>query len=316
MRHRSSGASLSVFLIFMTLTLLAAQDALAWSNGGYSSDPANPDYGTHDWIADAALQIQTQDVAFLKTTYHATFLLGTEAPDNPDYIGDSGNHHVYYYSDGSLQDDACADRASSIYSSAAGYLKEKDYELASFEIGVMAHYISDVGVFGHTMGSATDWGSESHHSDYENYVNSLVSALAHPTSLGLEKKDARSATLGLAEEITFGDDVQSGIRSNVWMDDNYDWTEHAFYSSARASLNRSVAMVAAVINHLLIESGQSTQPQPVQPQPQPQQPQPVQPQPIRPQSDQSGLVIALGGIAIGGTTLTMAFYLRMTRRKG
>jgi len=26
-----------------------------WSNGGYSAAPANPDYGTHDWIAEHAL---------------------------------------------------------------------------------------------------------------------------------------------------------------------------------------------------------------------------------------------------------------------
>lgn len=27
----------------------------AWSNGGYSTDPSNPKYGTHDWIAERAL---------------------------------------------------------------------------------------------------------------------------------------------------------------------------------------------------------------------------------------------------------------------
>jgi hypothetical protein len=30
-------------------------NGLAWSNGGYSADPSNPDYGTHDWIAQHAL---------------------------------------------------------------------------------------------------------------------------------------------------------------------------------------------------------------------------------------------------------------------
>ncbi|MGB9671951.1 MAG: hypothetical protein ACPLZY_02255 [Candidatus Norongarragalinales archaeon] len=29
--------------------------ANAWSNGGFSDDPSNPDYGTHDWIAHHAL---------------------------------------------------------------------------------------------------------------------------------------------------------------------------------------------------------------------------------------------------------------------
>ncbi len=32
-----------------------ASQATAWSNGGYSADPTNPDYGTHDWLAEHAL---------------------------------------------------------------------------------------------------------------------------------------------------------------------------------------------------------------------------------------------------------------------
>ena len=32
-----------------------------WSNGGYSADPANPDYGTHDWIAEHALDWLPQE---------------------------------------------------------------------------------------------------------------------------------------------------------------------------------------------------------------------------------------------------------------
>jgi len=227
--------------------------AQAWSNGGYSSDPNNPDYGTHDWIADAALTIQTRDVTFLSTTYHAKFLLGTEAPDNPAYIGDSTNHHVYYYSSGALQDDKSAVRASQMYQVALGYLVSGDLENAAYYIGAMTHYVADVGVFGHTMGSATDWGSEVHHSDYENVIESMIGSLSPPTGVPLGDSDVYTATLELAESITFGNGV---IMSNVWMDTNYNWADSVFVASAMASLYGSVVAVAAVINHLLIEVGQ------------------------------------------------------------
>ena len=223
----------------------------AWSNGGYSADPPNPDYGTHDWIADAALNLQTRDVTFLKTTYHSEFLLGTEAPDNPAYIGDSANHHVYYYSSGVLQDDACADRASQIYATALGYLRAGDNHSAAYDIGVMAHYVSDVGVFGHTMGAYTDWGGEMHHSDYENAFESMIGSLSPPSGISLGDSDAYGATVGLAQKITFG---SSTIQTNVWMDTNYDWTSAMFETSAIASLHASVSAVAAVVNHLLLEA--------------------------------------------------------------
>ena len=46
-------AFVSWFLLMMTVAYLS--DVLAWSNGGYSDDPSNPNYGTHDWIAEHAL---------------------------------------------------------------------------------------------------------------------------------------------------------------------------------------------------------------------------------------------------------------------
>jgi len=238
----------------VTMFLIAAGDASGWSNGGYSADPDNPDYGTHDWIADAALQPQMKDVTFLRTTYNSLFILGTEAPDNPSYIGDTGKHHLYYRSDGTAQDNASAVRAASIYNSALQYLNSNEMDYAAFEIGVMAHYISDVGVFGHTMGSGTDWGSEVHHSDYENGFESRLGSISLPsTSLG--NLTAYDAATGLASTITFGSGT---IKSNAWMDTNYNWANSVFEASAMASLYASVAAVAATINHLMIEAASSS----------------------------------------------------------
>ena len=242
-----------ILALFALLFVVGTQPlAGAWSNGGYSADPNNPDYGTHDWIANKALTIQTRDVTFLTTTYHARYLLGTEAPDNPAYIGDSTNHHVYYYSGGSIQDDVGADRASAMYQTALSYLTAGDYGNAAFYIGAMTHYISDVGVFGHTMGAGTDWGSEVHHSDYENEFEARLGTIATP-SIVLGNLAAYSATTGLAYTTTFGSGT---IKSNVWMDTNYDWADSVFSAGAIASLYASVGAVAAAINHLLIETGQ------------------------------------------------------------
>ncbi len=75
--------------------------------------PHEPDYGTHDWIAEHALDwLPAAEKKHLVDNL-VVYLYGTELPDNggaPDGIGDQFLHHVYYYSDGSLQDDASAVR--------------------------------------------------------------------------------------------------------------------------------------------------------------------------------------------------------------
>lgn len=41
--------------------IMVNYEVSGWSNGGYSADPANPDYGTHDWIAEHALDWLPQE---------------------------------------------------------------------------------------------------------------------------------------------------------------------------------------------------------------------------------------------------------------
>ena len=196
-------------------------------------------------------------MTFLASTYHIEFLLGTEAPDNPDYIGDTFEHHVYYYADGQVQDDSCAQRASQVYQTALVYLNEGDFHSAAYDIGVLAHYVADVGVFGHTMGAYPAWGAETHHSDYEDEVNARVGSLSLPPGTALGDSSAYMATMDLAEVITFGG---GPVKSNVWMNASYDWESTEFVSGATASVYASVSAVAAVINHLMIESEQPTAP--------------------------------------------------------
>ena len=83
---------LVVILLVAFVLLFNINSTLGWSNGGYSADPSHPDYGTHDWIAQHALDwLPTEEKQFILDNLQ-TYLYGTELPDNIqaiDGIGDS-----------------------------------------------------------------------------------------------------------------------------------------------------------------------------------------------------------------------------------
>ena len=160
-----------VLILLIVATAFLAAEASGWSNGGYSADPTHPDYGTHDWIAEHALDwLPTQEKQFVLDN-KAVYLYGTELPDNnqaADGIGDTTKHHVYFSSSGILQDDVAAVRAREEYAKAVSAFNAGNRAEAAKRLGVMAHYIAEMAVFGHVMGASTAWGTEQHHSDYEN----------------------------------------------------------------------------------------------------------------------------------------------------
>ena len=123
---------------------------LGWSNSGQSSNPSNPNYGTHDWIAQHALDwLPPTEKQYILDNL-AQYLYGTELPDYG--IGDKGKHHVYYFANGSLQEDDSAARAQEEYLNAVNFVLADDLANASKALGMMSHYISDLAVFGHVMG--------------------------------------------------------------------------------------------------------------------------------------------------------------------
>ena len=247
-------------LAIVLLLLPPSVASYAWGNGGYSSDPSNPDYGTHDWIAEHALDmLPTGKRQWLADNLKA-YLYGTELPDNgraADGIGDTTKHHVYFRSGGSLQDDAAARRAQEEYQAALGYLRQSDYANAAKHAGAMAHYISDVAVFSHVMGSSTDWGAEVHHSDYEEYINRQTSTYSSAFSRYLSfdgtlgDTTAYEATLSLARDTTFD---SGGTYTATWMDGHYDTSSTVFLDRAGESLNLAVNGVADVLSVLYEEA--------------------------------------------------------------
>jgi len=234
----------------------------AWSNGGYSDDPINPDYGTHDWIAQHALDwLPSNETQYILDNL-AVYLYGTELPDNgqaPDGIGDAAaKHHIYYNSAGEMTDNSAAVRAATEYTRTLSFLKAKDYVSAAKNAGIMSHYIVDMGVFGHVMGSNTDWGDETHHDDYEDHVNKKTSSCvcAEFNSYlsfdgNLTMLSAYDAAKNLAYDTTF--DIDGNLTS-VWMDQNYDWNNPTFKNRVGESLNLAVNYFADVLHTLAVES--------------------------------------------------------------
>lgn len=258
-----------ILLLFcLSFLLLSVKPVLGWSNNGYSDDPLNPDYGTHDWIAQHALDwLPTEEKQYILGNLQ-TYLYGTELPDNNqavDGIGDSFKHHIYFRSDGSLQDDSSALRASQEYQKTLDFLKANDFGNASKSAGIMSHYIDDVAVFGHVMGSSTSWGSENHHDDYESYVNTRTKTYDSQFTSFLHFDGSLSvispydAAKNLAYDTTFDG---SGNLTCVWKDTNYNWSNPTFLNRSGESLNIAVNYLTDVLHSLYFASNPSVTPTP------------------------------------------------------
>jgi len=252
---------LVLFTLSISSKIFNPQLVKAWSNGGFSADPNNPDYGTHDWIAQHALDwLPAEEKQYILDNLTA-YLYGTELPDNggaPDGIGDSANHHAYFDESETLVDDSAAFRAQWEYEHVLSFLDIDDLANASKTAGLMSHYLADVAVFGHVMGANTPWGAEQHHSDYETYVNTRTnnytdefnSYLSFDGSLDLIS--AYNATKNLAYDTTFDVD---GELTCVWMDQNYNWSDQLFRDRAGESLNLAVNYLADVLHTLYSQTG-------------------------------------------------------------
>ncbi len=260
MKKRQLTGLLTISLICAVLVASSGSQVSAWSNGGWSADPSHPDYGTHDWIAQHALDwLPTQEKQFFISNL-ASYLYGTELPDNvntPDGIGDTAKHHVYFFANGSLQDDAAAVRAKQEYANAQVSFSTGNFSAAVEHLGMVAHYVSDVAVFGHVMGAATVWGTEKHHSDYEDYVLSRTDTFDSEFSNfltfdgNLTTTSPYDATVTVAWVTTF--DAGKGYNC-VWMDQHYNWSDPTYRNRCGESLNIATNAVADVLHAFYSET--------------------------------------------------------------
>jgi len=168
-------------------------------------------------------------------------------------------HHFYFNSAKAVVDDVGAVRASQVYIQVLNFLESGDLANGVKYAGAMTHYIADLAVFGHVMGSGTDWGAEKHHSDYEDYVNAQTSTydsafISYLVFDGqLETLSAYDAAKNLAYDMTF-DSSGKGLTC-IWMDQNYDWSNPTFKNRCCESLNLAVNYLADVLHTLWLEAG-------------------------------------------------------------
>jgi hypothetical protein len=258
-------------VLLLTIVLVAGSiqfsvlNCHAWSNGGFSDDPNTPDYGTHDWIAQHALDwVPYAEKQYISGNL-AAYLYGTELPDNrqaSDGIGDTSLHHVYFNSSKELTDDAAARRAASEFNNTLGKLEAQDYKGAAENAGIMTHYIADLAVFAHVMGATTDWGKEANHSLFEDSANGYTSSydsaftryLVYDGSL-VEIPAYRAAVM-LAYETTFDNMTYTA----VWMDQHYSWNDLRFMDRVGELLNLAVNYIADVLHTLSVQAGLSGSP--------------------------------------------------------
>lgn len=244
----------SLVLVMTLFILQTVPTCTAWSNGGYSDDLTEPDYGTHDWIAEHAKDWLPANMRALIDEHLKRYLYGTEFPDlykSAGGFGDSTNHHIYYNSDGSLQSNSSAVRAEALYQEALACLMDGELENASIYAGAMAHYIADVAAFGHVMGKYTHWGAEPSevHSEYEDEVNDLTGAYESELNSYLifdgswDTVSAYEAACMLAYDTTFGD----GVHDCLWMNATMDFDDPEFMDRYGESLNLAVNYVTEAL---------------------------------------------------------------------
>ena len=256
-------------LILLPAILSLVSAAYPWSNGGYSTDFDNPKFGTHDWLAEHALDFLPEHYRDWIDENKNAYLLGTEAPDNsklnfmnyPCY-GDTRRHHIYFLIDGSGivpgEDDAGV-RVQEEYDKAEKAWGNLDFKAASYYAGTMSHYIADVAVFGHVMGKSSPWGSEKHHSDYEKYVQRRTDKYIDGTFEVYLIFDGEldititpyQAAYQVGDITTFGN---GKIMPCYWMDENYPHKNKAFMDSCGNSLNVAANAIADVLFRLSTEA--------------------------------------------------------------
>ncbi len=263
--------AMALSLLVLVTAFGLGKTTVAWSNGGYSSDPNNLDYGTHDWIAEHAVNLLPSNESGWLTNNRMAFLYGTEAPDNSQAsfqgrkgYGDTWDHHNYY-SGTTCTDSSASQRASEEYQKALACLKNGSYAVAAWYAGAMTHYIDDVACWAHVLNNE----SSTAHSDFETQVDHVTGSYSANTFTvtydgALDTISAFGAATSMGQNTYY----DNGLTYNAWwMNINFQstWSSVSawsiqFKSRVAESLNLGVNAVADVLHTLIVESGTSIPP--------------------------------------------------------
>ena len=191
----------------LLILIISLGTVMGWSNGGKSSNCKEVKYGTHDFIAERALEwleSYEPDVRYWMwlEANKDLYLLGTEAPDFSSVpiclkltieeiaeFGDTLYHHIFWQKDAvavcSGEDDA-ARRAQETYEKVITALSNCNYKRAAFYAGVMTHYIADPSSFCHLVGedacyrTYTSLEERLCHGPYEAWVDEMIMTGNYP----------------------------------------------------------------------------------------------------------------------------------------
>ena len=285
-----------ILLLYLTLPLLLLpiDSCFAWKNGSYAytniAYDYSTDYGTHDWIAEAALDAlvaaQASTWSWLNER-ETIYLLGTEAPDNSGIsitldgtavtgFGDTTWHHIYYNEDGSIaaNEDDSGLRAKACGDLADSYIVDNKLDLAAFYLGAMTHYIADLSVFCHVAPNNVaphNVDFDLHHTDYESYVYTRTNAHDNReeffkiSSFSIGSKTPYQAATENGWD-TYKDPAPSEAttRDAKWLHDNFfaSWASsyanrasesairQSYYNRVEDSLNNGIQACAAAMNNI------------------------------------------------------------------
>jgi len=285
-----------ILLLYLTLPFLLfpMNSSLAWKNGSYAYTSTAydyaTDYGTHDWIADAALDallgVSTEGWSWLsdrKTIY----LLGTEAPDNSGIsitldgtalsgFGDTTWHHIYYNEDGSISnnEDDAALRAKSCGDLADVAMEENKLDVAAFYLGAMTHYIGDLSMFSHCAENNVaphNLDFDTYHSTIEGYVMTRSNEYDDKEEFFKIKSFTPGNTTPYNAAKSLGWDTykdpspsEATTRDAPWLHNNHftSWeltyaarsgdtaTHQSYYNRIEESLNNAIQAAASAMNYL------------------------------------------------------------------
>jgi hypothetical protein len=271
-----------------------------WGNGesagdcsAFADDNLSYDYecnfGTHDWIAKSALNALLEENSSKwswLSDREKIYLVGTEAPDNPDVemtlngvnvegINDKTYHHIFFNEDGTVKnnEDDAALRAKLCGDLADEYGTEDKLDLAAFYLGVMTHYIADMSMFSHVAENDVDPHNvnfDLHHETIERYVRTRSNEYDNMedffqiSSFVIGSKKPYNAATELAWNTYKDPDPSESItRDAIWLHENHftGWKQsysardsdttinQLYYDRIEESLNLAIQYSAAAINY-------------------------------------------------------------------
>jgi len=123
-----------LMLAMLVASCVAAPSALGWANGPDVGGVGNG-MGTHDWVLEDAIAFAGSGGSWIDKD--AALL----ASDNPDTNATNSNLHLFR--DAGIGRGAPSEVATLYYQAVVAY-RERHYTDASYYVGVLSHYYSDI----------------------------------------------------------------------------------------------------------------------------------------------------------------------------